>query len=221
MQTLKTKPAWIGRFKVQTFHHWFNNYTPDFSEHPELQLLHNNFHILVLKPYYRNDPSKFPNREAEKPPPVQDDKYLLEKVLEFRSRPGSGKREYKVRWTEYGPEYDEWVSADDIDSDLLENYWMYSNQHATVSKRPVGTKAWGKRKTRAETLQMLMDERERVLKIARQQMIMTVGDMQRPLTIQEKVTVLRKGTISQPLCKLGGMLVREHKYQRILLLEEV
>ena len=89
---------------------------------------------------------------------------------------------------------------------------MYSNQQATVSKRPVGTKAWGKRKTRAETLQMLIDERERVLRTARQQMIVIVGNMQRPLTIQEKVIVLKKGTISQPLCKLGGMLVKEHKY---------
>ena len=212
MQTPKTKPAWIGPFKVQKFNHWFNNYTLDFSEHPELQLLHNNFHISVLKPYHRNDPSKFPNREAEKPPPVQDDRYLVEKVLEYRSRPGTRGREYKVRWTGYGPEYDEWVNADDIDSDLLENYWMYENQQATVSKRPVGTKAWGKRKTRAETLKMLMNERERVLRTAKQQMIVTVGDRQRLVTEQEKVKVLRKSAIDQPLYKLGGLLLREHKY---------
>ena len=89
---------------------------------------------------------------------------------------------------------------------------MYSNQQATVSKRPVGTKAWGTRKTRAETLQMLLDKRERVLKTVRQQMIVTVGNIQRPLTKQEKVIVLKKGTISQPLYKLGGMLFKEHKY---------
>ena len=101
----------------------------------------------------------------------------MEKVLKYRSRPGTGGRKYKFRWTGYGPEYDKWVSADDIDSDLLENYWMYGNQQATVSKRPIGTKAWGKRKTRAETLKMLVDERERILSTARQQIMVTVGDM--------------------------------------------
>ena len=212
MQTLKTKPVWIGPFKIQKFNHWFNNYSLDFSEHPELQLLHNNFHISVLKPYHRNDPAKFSNRVAEKPPPVQDDRFLVEKVLEFRSRPGTGGREYKVRWTGYGPEYDEWVNVNDIDSDLLENYWMYGNQQAIVSKRPVGTKAWGKRKTRAETLQILIDERERVLRTARQKMVVTVGDMQRLVTEQEKIKVLRKGAINQPLCRLGGLLLTEHKY---------
>ena len=132
----------------------------------------------------------------------------MEKVLEFRTRPGTGGREYKVRWTGYGPEYDEWVPADDIDSDLLENYWMYGNQQATLSKRSVGQKAWGKKKTREETLRMLKDERDRVIRTARQQVIVTLGDMQRPLTAQEKVTLLRTSTLSQPLCKLGGVLFR-------------
>ena len=204
----KTKQVWIGPFKIQKFNHWFNNYTLDFSEHPELQLLYNNFHISVLKPYYRNDPSKFPNREAEKPPPVQDDRYLVEKVLEFRSKLGIGGREYKVRWTRYGPEYDEWLKPEDIDSDLLENYWMYGNQQATLSKRPTGTRTWGKRKTREETLRMLRDERDRIVRTSRQQIMVTMGDIHRPLTEQEKVTLLRTSTLSQPLCKLGGVLFR-------------
>ena len=214
MQTLKTKPEWIGPFKVQTFNHWFNNYTLDFLEHPDLQLLYNNFHILVLKPYYRNDPTKFPNREASKPPPVQDDRYTVSKVLEFRTRPGTGAREYKVRWEGYGPEYDEWVSALDIDSDLLENYWMYGVQQATLSKRPVGNKAWGKKKIREETFRMIREERERVVKSARQLIMISIDGEKRPATDQEVTKLLRTSILSQPLCKLGGMLVRQNRSTR-------
>ena len=77
-----------------------------------------------------------------------------------------------------------------------------------MSKRPTGTKAWGKRKTREETLRMLRNERDRIVRTSRQQIMVTMGDIHRPLTEQEKVTLLRTSTLSQPLCKLGGVLFR-------------
>ena len=85
---------------------------------------------------------------------------------------------------------------------------MYGNQQATLSKRPTGTRAWGKRKTREETLRMLRDERDRIVRTSRQQIMVTIGDMHRALTEQEKVILWRTSTLSQPLCKLGGVLFR-------------
>ena len=77
-----------------------------------------------------------------------------------------------------------------------------------MSKRPVGTKAWGKRKTREEILGILRDERDRVVRTSKQQIMVTMGNMHRLLTIQEKVTLLRTSTLSQPLCKLRGVLFK-------------
>ena len=88
---------------------------------------------------------------------------------------------------------------------------MYGIQQAILSKRPVEAKAWGKRKIRKETLRMLRDERDRVVRSTRQQMILSIGDIQRPVTTQEKVTLLMTSILSQPLCKLGGMLFRYNR----------
>ena len=77
-----------------------------------------------------------------------------------------------------------------------------------MSKRPVRKKAWGKKKIREEILRMLRDKRDRVVRTSRQQIMVTMGDMQRPLTAQEKVTLLRTSTLSQPLYKLEGVLFR-------------
>ena len=99
------------------------------------------------------------------------------------------------------------MEAKEIDSDLLENYWMYGAQQATLKKRPVGEKAWGRRKTREETLKMIRAERERILRTANQRIVVCIDDMQRTIRQPELDKILRTGTLSEPLCRLGGLIV--------------
>jgi len=178
----------------------------DFSEHPDLQLIHNKFHISELKPYHTNDPAKFPNRQLHEPLAVEKDKYAVNKLLEFRSEPKTGKKQYKVRWEGYSPKYDEWVDADNIDKELMENYWMYGTQEATLKKRPVKGKPWNKRKSREETLRVIREERERVIRSSNQHIVVCVDGKHRHITPKELDTILKKGTLSEPLARLGGLI---------------
>jgi len=196
-----SKPKYIGPFKVTTINHWFNNYSLDFTEHPDLQLIHNKFHISELKPYHTNDPTKFPNRQLHQPPAVEGERFKVSKVLEFRSELESGKRQYKVRWAGYSPKYDEWVNAEDIDHDLLEDYWMYGKQDATLARRPFNTKPWSKRKTGEEIREMIRSEREKIIRSSNQKIVVCVKGKHRPIKQKELDRILRSGTLSVPIAR--------------------
>jgi len=43
-----------------------------------------------LKPYLKNNDNKFPLRGLSKPGPVEDDRYEVEKVLEYLTAPRTG-----------------------------------------------------------------------------------------------------------------------------------
>jgi len=57
--------------------------------------------------------------------------------MEYRTQPGTGLPEYKVRWKGYDYHQDEWVKEKDIDHSLKKDFWLNGNKSTTYSKRLV------------------------------------------------------------------------------------
>ena len=75
------------------------------------------FHVSLLDPYKANT---IPGRTQSPPPPVSIDDptiYEVEEILDSRRR--RRRLQYKVRWTGYGPEDDQWVPASEVNSGEL------------------------------------------------------------------------------------------------------
>jgi len=85
--------------------------------------------------------------------------------MEYRSPPGTGLPQYKVRWKGYDYHQDKWVNDKDIDHSLKQDFWLNGNKGTTYSKRPVNKKMRqnGKGKSSEETLKMIAAERDRIL----------------------------------------------------------
>jgi len=93
----KLKPRWVGPFRIQHVNKKRNNYTLDLSTDSRLSLIHNTFHISKIKPYVENDSTNFPGRHDEQPGEVTEGRWEVERVLEFRTAPRTGKSQYLVR----------------------------------------------------------------------------------------------------------------------------
>ena len=81
--------------------------------------VHNVFHVSQLMPHMPGGSSTEPPQPAE----VEGEAYYeVEALLKHRERRGG--RQYLVRWTEYGPEHDEWVHKSELEhtKDMLKNY---------------------------------------------------------------------------------------------------
>jgi len=89
----------------------------------------------------------------------------VDQLLEFRTQPGTGIPQYKVKWTGWGNNQTTWEKADQIDESAKREFWLNSSKKATYRKRPVGAKAMDKRKTRKETIEMINAERNKVLNL--------------------------------------------------------
>jgi len=96
-----------------------NNYTLDLSTDRRLSLIHNTFHISKIKPCVENDSSNFPGRHEEPPGEVTEGRWEVERVLEFRTAPRTGKSQYLVRWKGYGSDDDEWINFEDISLEIV------------------------------------------------------------------------------------------------------
>jgi len=84
--------------------------------------------------------------------------------VEFRTEPRTGKKQYRVRWKGYDELKDQWVYVEDIDKSLIERYWKEEEQSATYKKRK--GKKNGTGKTRPQVVNMIRQERERILREA-------------------------------------------------------
>ena len=93
----KLNPKWLGPFTVTAANYQRRNYSLNFSTEPSLNLIYDTFHVNKLKSYIPNNDKEFPGHKLEKPGPVEDDRWEVEKVLEFRLAPRTGERQYKVR----------------------------------------------------------------------------------------------------------------------------
>jgi len=140
----KLSPKWIGPFKVTNELTFTQNVELDLSENPDLSNISPVFHTSLIKPYFPN-PIKFTGRAETKLGPVdeKENRYEVERVMEYRSQPGTGLHQYKVRWKGYDYHQDEWVNDKDIDHSLKKDFWLNGNKGTTYRKRPVN-KRFGK-----------------------------------------------------------------------------
>ena len=92
----KLSPKWTGRFKVLEYNPENQNVTLDFSDFPHLSNISNKFHTSLLKPFTHNDDIHVPERKLNRHGPVEEDRWEVERVLEFRSQPKTGKPHDKV-----------------------------------------------------------------------------------------------------------------------------
>ena len=94
----KLSTKWTGPRKVLEYNPRNENVSLDFSDFPELSHMSNEFHTSLLKPYRRNDDIHFPARKLNRTGPVEEDRWKLKQVLEFRSQTKTSKPQYKVQW---------------------------------------------------------------------------------------------------------------------------
>jgi len=104
--TNKLYYPWIGPVPVTKANNTRQTYTLDLLDYPELSKIIPTFHTSLIKPYQPNDDNKFPTRKLEQPGPVREGRYEVEKVVEFRTKPKTRKRQYKVRWKGYNKSKD-------------------------------------------------------------------------------------------------------------------
>ena len=95
------KRIWMGPFTILLANYKRNNYSLDLSSDPSLNLIYHTFHVSKVKPYVNNNSILFPQRQLEKPGPVSEDRYEVEKVMEYHKAPRTGIPQYKVRWLRY------------------------------------------------------------------------------------------------------------------------
>jgi len=131
----KLKPRWVGPFRIQYVNRKRNNYTLDLSMDSRLSLIHNTFHISMIKPYIENDSTNFPGRHEEQPGEVGEGRWEVERVLEFSTAPRKSKSQYLVRWKSYRSDDDEWINFEDIGLQIVQDYWTSGNYTNTYKQR--------------------------------------------------------------------------------------
>jgi hypothetical protein len=109
------------------------------SLHPSMRRIHNTFHVDKLYPCQGNEVN---GEQPPEPGPVllepEDDtgepEWEVEEVTD--SRWSRGQLQYWVRWKGYGPEAEEWVWADDMESpDLIREFYIL---HPGAAGDPAG-----------------------------------------------------------------------------------
>jgi len=131
----KLKPRRVGPFRIQHVNRKRNNYTLDLLTDSRLSLIHNIFHISKIKPYVENDSTNFPYRHEEQPGEVKEGRWEVERVLQFRTAPRTGKSQYLVCWKGYGSDDDEWINFEDISLEIVQDFWTSGNYSNTFKQR--------------------------------------------------------------------------------------
>jgi hypothetical protein len=90
-------------------------------------VIHNVFHMSLLKLYFGNDEDKFPGRRKQPPPPVIIDgheEFEVERILDHKWTRGKGSQ-YQVVWKGW-PLYDStWEYADNLRhaQEAIDAFW--------------------------------------------------------------------------------------------------
>ena len=103
----KMKPLWIVPFTILLANYNCNNCSLHLSRDLSWNLMYNTFLIIKIKPYVNNNSTLFPQPQVVKPGPLVQDRYVVEKVIEYRKAPRSGVTQYNVYWLGYSLEDDQ------------------------------------------------------------------------------------------------------------------
>ena len=86
-QLYKLSPKWTGPFKVLQYNTTNQNVSLDYSHFPELSNIRNKLHTSLLKPFTPNDDIYFLARKQNRLEPVEEVRWQVAHVREFRSPP--------------------------------------------------------------------------------------------------------------------------------------
>jgi len=98
----KLSPKLMGPFNVNKELTFTQNVELDVSENPDLSNICPVFTIYLIKPFFPN-PISFTGRQNTNLGNVdeKENRYEVERVMEYRSQPGTGLPQHKVRWKGY------------------------------------------------------------------------------------------------------------------------
>ena len=99
----------------------------------------------------------FPQYQLEKPGPVLQDRYKVEKAIEYLKAPRTGVPQYKVRRLGYSLEDDLWIDTKDISTGILQDICTKGSLENTFQRRRTNNGQPG-RHQRDETLDMIQNE---------------------------------------------------------------
>ena len=118
----KFMPRYDGPYLVVDTHEAASTITLDIPNAPNI---FPTFHTSHIKPFKQNDDDKYPARSLERPGPLfvnDTPEYQVDKIIDHK-KVGKSNIKYLVRWTGYGPEDDQWISARDLDDNkALDKY---------------------------------------------------------------------------------------------------
>ena len=112
-----------------------------------------------------NNFNLFPQRQLKKPGPVSQNRYEVEKVIEYRKAPRTGVSQYKVRWLGYSHGDDQWSNAKDISTGILQDFWTKGSLENTFKRRRTNNRRLGKYQ-RDKTLAMIQNEQDLVMNLS-------------------------------------------------------
>ena len=118
----KMKPLWIGPFTILSANYNCNNYSLNLSSDRSLNLICNTFHISKIKTYMNNNSTLFPQCQLEKLGPVSQDRYGVEKVIEYRKAVRIVVPQYTVHWLGYSLKHNQCINAKDISARILQDF---------------------------------------------------------------------------------------------------
>ena len=93
---------------------------------------------------------------------MKDNRYEVEKAVNFRFSHPARDPLYQIRWQEYLSSDDQWIYADKIDEEVKFHYWQEEDLKPTFQRRKCHRGRPGPRK-RSETLSEIQVERDRVM----------------------------------------------------------
>lgn len=118
----KFMPRYDGPYLVVDTHKEASTVTLDIPNAPNI---FPTFHTSHIKPFKQNNNNKWPARSLERPGPLfvnDTPEYLVDKIIDHK-KVGKSNIKYLVRWTGYGPEDDQWISARELDDNkALDDY---------------------------------------------------------------------------------------------------
>jgi len=143
----KLKPRWVRQFRIQHVNGKRNNYTLDLSKDSRLSLIHNSFRISKIKPYVQNISTNIPGHHDEQTGEVTEGRWEVERILEFRTAPRTGKSQYLLHWKGYESDDDQWINFEDISLEIVQDFWT-SGDYSNTFKQRRSCKKHKKRHTR-------------------------------------------------------------------------
>ena len=76
----------------------------DLSSEQSPNIIYNTFHVSKVKLYVNKNSTRFPQTQLAKPGSVSQDRYVVEKVIDYGKGPRTGAPQYKFRCLGYSLE---------------------------------------------------------------------------------------------------------------------